>query len=120
MPAWYPCSFFEDQQRVYAGEYDIYNVVGNCLWLPKKKQLKRMLSLKGLSDIAESTKDSAVLATWKRELRNPVPLKTRVICRIKKTIGNDKYEKLHLWFQNTIAFKRIVLFFEHKGAIGNK
>lgn len=52
VPAWYPCSFFEEQQSVYAGEYDIYNVVGNCLWLPKRKQLKRLLSLKGLSDVA--------------------------------------------------------------------
>lgn len=52
VPAWYPCSFFEEQQSVYAGEYDIYNVVGNCLWLPKRMQLKRLLSLKRLSDVA--------------------------------------------------------------------
>lgn len=59
MPAWYPCSFFEEQQSVYAGEYDIFNVVGNCLWLPKKMQIKRLLSLDGIYNITV-TKNSNI------------------------------------------------------------
>ena len=53
-PAWYPCSFFEEQQEVYANEYNIYNIVGNCSWLPKKKQLRRLIELKGLSQVDTS------------------------------------------------------------------
>ncbi len=58
VPAWYPCSFFEEQQCVYANEYDIYNIVGSCLWLSKRKQLGRLIELKGIAKVKTSIQGS--------------------------------------------------------------
>ena len=88
VPAWYPCSFFEEQQSVYAGEYDIYNVVGNCLWLPKRKQLKRLLSLKGLSDIAvtrNGTLCNIEISCPKYKFQNKT---AKAIRRLSDKVGN--------------------------------
>ncbi len=51
VPAWFPCSFFEEQQCVYADEYAVYNIVGNCSWLSKKKQLKSLIHLKKIFNV---------------------------------------------------------------------
>lgn len=51
VPAWFPCSFFEEQQHVYTDEYAVYNIVGNCSWLSKKKQLKSLIYLKKIFNV---------------------------------------------------------------------
>ncbi len=56
VPAWYPCSFFEEQQAVYADQYDIYNIIGSCTWLSKKKQVCRLLSLSSVSSVKSKIK----------------------------------------------------------------
>jgi hypothetical protein len=73
-----------------------------------------------LPETADSCKDAAVVATRKRILKNPVPLKTRVIQRIKDRIGDKRYESIHDRVSNCRIFQKWVLHIEHKGAVSKK
>lgn len=74
--------------------------------------------VKVLAETAESCKDTAAIAaTRKRILKNPVPLKTRIIQRIKDRIGSERYDKIHNKLSKSKIFKKWVLYLEHKGAI---
>lgn len=76
--------------------------------------------VKVLPETAESSNDAAVLATRKRILKNPVPLKTRLIQRIKEKIGISRYESIHNKLSKTKLFKKWVLHIEHKGAVSKR
>lgn len=76
--------------------------------------------VKVLTETAESSNDAAVLATRKRILKNPVPLKTRMILSIKGKIGTTRYESMHKKLSKTKLFKKWVLHIEHKGAISKR
>lgn len=39
VPAWWPCSFFEEQQQVYANKYGVVNIIGGVRFLCYKKSL---------------------------------------------------------------------------------
>lgn len=51
MPAWWPCSFFEEQQAVYSSEYELYNLYGTCTWLSHKEQFRQLLSFHSLHNV---------------------------------------------------------------------
>ena len=76
--------------------------------------------VKVLAETAESCKDSAVIATRIRIFKNPIPLKTRMIYKIKGAIGTKRYDSIHQWLSGSKLFKKWVLHIEHKGAISNR
>lgn len=51
VPAWWPCTFFEEQQTIYADEYELYNLYGSCRWMPQKAQLKEILSFRNVFNL---------------------------------------------------------------------
>ena len=74
--------------------------------------------VKVLAETAESYKGTAAIAaTRKRIIKNPVPLKTRIIKRIKDKIGNERYDMIHNKLSKSNLFKKWVLHLEHKGAV---
>lgn len=73
-----------------------------------------------LPETADSCKDAAVVAARKRVLKNPIPLKTRVIQRIKNRIGDKRYESFHHKLSESRTFQKLVLHIEHKGAVSKK
>ncbi|MBQ8100876.1 MAG: glycosyltransferase family 4 protein [Paludibacteraceae bacterium] len=40
VPAWWPCSFFEEQQQVYANQYEILNLIGEVKFERRRNLLK--------------------------------------------------------------------------------
>lgn len=42
IPAWWPCSFFEEQQGVFAEDYDVYNLYGSTVFWSKREFLRRI------------------------------------------------------------------------------
>ncbi len=70
-----------------------------------------------LPETAESSKDAAISATRKRELKNPLPLKTRIIWKVKALLGSEKYDCIHKRFSQKNFFKKGVLYLDHKGAV---
>lgn len=73
-----------------------------------------------LTETMESREDAAVVATRKRILKNPVPLKTRIIQRIKDKIGSERYDSIHNKLSKSELFKKWVLHIEHKGAVSKR
>ena len=76
--------------------------------------------VKVLPETADSCQDAAVVATRKRILKNPIPLKTRIIQRIKDSIGEKRYESIHDRLSKSRLFQKWVLHIEHKGAVSKK
>ena len=76
--------------------------------------------VKVLPETADSCQDAAVVATRKRILKNPIPLKTRIIQRIKDRIGEKRYESIHDRLSKSRLFQKWVLHIEHKGAVSKK
>ena len=87
VPAWWPCSFFEEQQAIYADEYEIYNIFGSCRWIPQKEQLRRLLMF-DLSNRLESRVDGS---RAKVEIQcakyNSIPRFARAISRMSERVG---------------------------------
>ena len=82
---------------------------------------KKGTVVKVLPETADSCMDTAAIAaTRKRILKNPVPLKTRMIQSIKGKIGTTRYESMHKKLSKTKLFKKWVLHIEHKGAISKR
>lgn len=76
--------------------------------------------VKVLPETAESCKDAAVLATRIRIFTPPIPLKTRIIYKIKEKIGPMRYDSIHKLFSQNKLFKKWVLHLEHKGAVSKR
>lgn len=87
VPAWWPCSFFEEQQAIYADEYEIYNIYGSCRWIPQKEQLRRLLMF-DLSNRLESIVDGS---RAKVEIQcakySSIPRFARAISRMSERVG---------------------------------
>lgn len=73
-----------------------------------------------LAETAESRKDAAVLATRIHYVKNPIPIKTRVIFKVKKLLGGKKYDSIHKRLSGNRLFKKLVLHLEHKGAVSKR
>ena len=76
--------------------------------------------VKVLPETADSCDNSAIVATRKRILKNPIPLKTRIIQKIKDRIGDKGYNSIHDGFSKIKLFKKWVLHIEHKGAVSKR
>ena len=76
--------------------------------------------VKVLAETAESSKNAAVLATRIHLFINPTPLKTRVIYKIKKTLGGKRYDSIHKWLSGNKLFKKWVLHLEHREAVSKR
>lgn len=73
-----------------------------------------------LPETADSYKEAAVVATRDRILKNPIPLKTRIIQRIREGIGDKRYESFHDRLSKSKMFRKMVLLIEHRGAISKR
>ena len=76
--------------------------------------------VKVLEETADSRKDAAILATRIHSIKNPVPLKTRTIFKIKKVLGSERYDSFHKRFSDSKLIKKWVLHLEHKGVVGKR
>lgn len=75
--------------------------------------------VKILPETAESYSTAAVVATRKQihpkewtEIQ--IPLKSRLIKRVKKMLGNDRYNKIHSRLSKCFLFRYVALFLENK------
>lgn len=76
--------------------------------------------VKVLTETAESSKNAAILATRIRIFKNAIPLKTRMIYKVKEVLGSERYDSIHKRLSGSKLFKMWVLHLEHKGAISKR
>ncbi len=60
VPAWWPCSFFENQQAVYSPEYELYNLYGVCTWLAHKEQFRQLLLFHSLNNVESQLENNSL------------------------------------------------------------
>ena len=104
IPAWYPCSFFEEQQKVYTDNYNIYNLLGSCSWLSKKTQIRQLIALKRASCVNVNIKENCCSADISCPKYNSPAITDKAIrtvsnklgCILSKWIGDQKWDYIYI------------------------
>ena len=92
IPAWWPCSFFNEQQEVYAERYDIYQFHGKCIQLSRKTSLKHPFQESvSIQSINEKMLEGSIY--WHKKRTNEA-LESR-FHQIADKVGKGIIEQMH-------------------------
>lgn len=101
LPAWWPCSFFEEQQQVYSDEYDIVNLIGNVNF-DRRRNILNSLFQKQVVDKPINNKFIELSISWyklkdtKNLNRQFAKLVQLVGDKVTSWLGNQKPAILHI------------------------
>lgn len=107
VPAWFPCSFFEEQQNTYKSEYEVINIYGTCEWLSKKKQIREILSFKSNYYLMSSIANRLIEVAVRCPKRKKESSWANTISRISERIGQLVLSETHGKTPNVIYIQSV-------------
>ena len=88
VPAWWPCSFFEEQQAVYASEYELFNLYGTCRWIPQREQIVHLLSFRSFKRVEFHAEKKSLRVNVQCAKFRSAKKTSRAITNISEEIGH--------------------------------